>query len=219
MLSKRSWRGEDKTFFEKGEDLTVRLAFNLLLFCPGKHFSLYRALRAAGSAQKIRLLCGLLFCLGQMEENAAESAKKFSIFLETEGLQSKQMALAQTIWDYASLLLYEMSPSGKSKFLLVKLDLQLTTGNSPVVTHINARCQALSLPLINYGKTKMGRKPLRALQSLNERADYPNYWGQETKRHLDTRRPQTKNRLRTNCRQHRWSSLQSSGRRWMAEGP
>jgi hypothetical protein len=32
-----------------------------------------------------------------MEENAAESAKKFYIFLETEGLQSKQMALAQTI--------------------------------------------------------------------------------------------------------------------------
>jgi hypothetical protein len=60
---------------------------------------------------------------------------------------------------------------------LVKLDLQLTTGNSPVVTHINARYQALSLPLINYGKTKMGRKPQRTLQSLNERADYPNYWG------------------------------------------
>jgi hypothetical protein len=52
------------------------LAFNLLLFCPGKHFSLYRALRATGSAQKIRLLCGLLFCLGQMEENATKSTKK-----------------------------------------------------------------------------------------------------------------------------------------------
>jgi hypothetical protein len=33
------------------------------------------------------------------------------------------MALTQMIWDYISLLLYEMSPSGKSKFLLVKLDL------------------------------------------------------------------------------------------------
>jgi hypothetical protein len=70
-----------------------------------------------------------------------ESTKKNSIFLETKGLQSKQMTLAQTIWDYANLLLYEMSPFGKSKFLFVKLDLQLTTGNSPVVTHINARCQ------------------------------------------------------------------------------
>jgi len=69
----------------------------LLLFCPEKHFSLYWALRAAGSAQKIHLLYGLLFCLGQMEENATESAKKFYIFLETKGLQSKQMALAQTI--------------------------------------------------------------------------------------------------------------------------
>jgi hypothetical protein len=78
-------------------------------------------------------------------------------------LQSKQMVLVQTIQDYASLLLYEMNPSGKSKFLLVKLDLQLTTGNSLVVTHINARCQAFSLPLRNYGKTKMGRKPLRTL--------------------------------------------------------
>jgi len=74
-----------------------------------------------------------------------------------------------------------MNPSGKSKFLLVKLDLQLTTENSPVVTHINARYQALNLPLINYGKTEMGRKPLRALQSLNERAYYPSYQGQETK--------------------------------------
>ncbi len=36
----------------------------------------------------------------------------FKIFLETESLQSKQMALAQMIWDYASLLLYKMSPSG-----------------------------------------------------------------------------------------------------------
>jgi hypothetical protein len=25
------------SFKTKGEDLTVRLAFNLLLFCPGKH--------------------------------------------------------------------------------------------------------------------------------------------------------------------------------------
>jgi hypothetical protein len=32
-----------------------------------------------------------------MEENAIESAKKIYILLETEGLQSKQMALAQTI--------------------------------------------------------------------------------------------------------------------------
>jgi hypothetical protein len=96
-----------------------------------------------------------------------------------------------------------MSRSGKSKFLLVKLDVQLTTRNSPIVTHINARCQALSLPLINYGKTKMGKKPMQALQSLNERADYPNYWGQETKQHLDTRQLQTKKGLRTNCRQHR----------------
>jgi len=32
-----------------------------------------------------------------MEENAAESTKKIYIFLESEGLQSKQMALAQTI--------------------------------------------------------------------------------------------------------------------------
>jgi hypothetical protein len=73
------------------------LAFNLLLFCLGKHFSLYQALRAPGNAEKIRLLYGLLFYLGQMEENATESAKFFYIFLETEGLQSKQMALAQTI--------------------------------------------------------------------------------------------------------------------------
>jgi hypothetical protein len=32
-----------------------------------------------------------------MEENATKSAKKKSIFLEIEGLQSKQMALTQTI--------------------------------------------------------------------------------------------------------------------------
>jgi hypothetical protein len=146
--------------------------------------------------------------LGQMEENAAESAKKFYIFLSWDWRFTKQTnGFSPNDWDYPSLLLYKMSPSGKSKFLLVKLDLQLTTGNSPIVTHINAHCQALSLPLINYGKTKMGRKPLRALQSLNERAYYPNYWGQETKRHLDTRWPQTKNGLRTNYRQHRWSSL------------
>jgi hypothetical protein len=69
-----------------GEDLTVRLAFNLLLFCPGKHFSLYQALQAASSAQKIRLLCGLLFCFGQMEENAGKSTKKIYIFLESKGL-------------------------------------------------------------------------------------------------------------------------------------
>jgi len=35
------------------------------------------------------------FCLGQMEENAVERANFFSIFLEIEGLQSKQMALTQ----------------------------------------------------------------------------------------------------------------------------
>ncbi len=51
--------------------------------------------------------------------------------------------------------------------------------------HINVRYQALNLPLINYGKTKMGRKPLQALQNLNEKANYPNYWGQEIKWHLD----------------------------------
>jgi hypothetical protein len=73
------------------------LAFNLLLFYPGKHFLLYRTFQATGSAQKIRLLYGLLFCLGQMEKNAAKSAKKFYSFLETEGLQSKQLALAETI--------------------------------------------------------------------------------------------------------------------------
>jgi hypothetical protein len=44
---------------------------------------------------------------------------------------------------------------------------------------------------------------MRALQSLNERADYPNYWGQETKRHLDIKQPQNKNGLRTNYKQHR----------------
>jgi hypothetical protein len=32
-----------------------------------------------------------------MKENMTESAKFFSIFLETKSLQSKQMALAQTI--------------------------------------------------------------------------------------------------------------------------
>jgi len=32
-----------------------------------------------------------------MEENTAKSAKKISILFETEGLQSKQMILAQTI--------------------------------------------------------------------------------------------------------------------------
>jgi hypothetical protein len=32
-----------------------------------------------------------------MEENAVESAKIFYTFLETKGLQSKQMALAQMI--------------------------------------------------------------------------------------------------------------------------
>jgi hypothetical protein len=74
-LSKHSWRGEDKTFFEKGEDLSVRLAFNLLLFCFGKHFLLYWA---ADNAQKICLLCGLLFYLGQMEENVIKSIKKIS---------------------------------------------------------------------------------------------------------------------------------------------
>jgi hypothetical protein len=31
----------------------------------------------------------------------------------------------------------------------------------------------------------MGRKPLQALQNLNEKANYPNYWGQEIKWHLD----------------------------------
>jgi hypothetical protein len=77
------------------------LAFNLLLLCLGKHFLLYQAV---GSTQKIRLLCGLLFYLGQMEENVVKSVKKISTFLETEGLQSKQMALAQTIGDYTSLL-------------------------------------------------------------------------------------------------------------------
>jgi hypothetical protein len=33
----------------------------------------------------------------QKEENMTESTKKNSIFLETKGLQSKQMTLAQTI--------------------------------------------------------------------------------------------------------------------------
>jgi hypothetical protein len=52
------------------------------------------------------------------------------------------MTLAQTTQDhYASLLLYEMSPcSSKSKSFSVKLDLQLTTRNSPVVMHTSARC-------------------------------------------------------------------------------
>jgi hypothetical protein len=66
----------------------------LLLFWLGKHFLLYQA---KGNAQKIHLFCGLLFYLGQMEENVVKSIKKISIFLETKGLQSKQMALAQTI--------------------------------------------------------------------------------------------------------------------------
>jgi hypothetical protein len=35
------------------------------------------------------------FCLGKMEENAIESTTFFSIFLEIEGLQNKQMALTQ----------------------------------------------------------------------------------------------------------------------------
>jgi hypothetical protein len=38
MLSKCSWRGEDKTFFEKGEDFIVRLAFNLLFFALESSF-------------------------------------------------------------------------------------------------------------------------------------------------------------------------------------
>jgi hypothetical protein len=62
-----------------------------------------------------------------MEENAIESAKKNSIFLEIEGLQSEQLTLAQMIQKCTSLLLYEMSPSGKSKFFLVNLDVELTT--------------------------------------------------------------------------------------------
>jgi hypothetical protein len=49
--------GKNKNFFSKGEDLIVRLAFNLLLFYLGKDFLLYRALRAAASnAAKIHLL-------------------------------------------------------------------------------------------------------------------------------------------------------------------
>jgi hypothetical protein len=45
--------GKNKNFFSKGEDLIVRLAFNLLLFYLRKHFLLYWALRAAASnAQK-----------------------------------------------------------------------------------------------------------------------------------------------------------------------
>jgi hypothetical protein len=51
-------------------------------------------------------------------------------------------------------------------------------------------------------RPKWEKKPMRTLQSLNKRADYPNYWGQETKRHFNTRRPQTKNELRTNYKQH-----------------
>jgi hypothetical protein len=34
-----------------------------------------------------------------------ESTKKISVFLDAGGLQSKQMALPPTTWDYASLLL------------------------------------------------------------------------------------------------------------------
>jgi hypothetical protein len=73
------------------------LAFNLLLFYLGKHFSHYQALRVAGSAQKIPLFCSLLFRSGKMEEKPTKNAKKNYIFLETKGLQSKQMALAQMI--------------------------------------------------------------------------------------------------------------------------
>jgi hypothetical protein len=34
-----------------------------------------------------------------------ESTKNISVFLDAGGLQSKQMALPQTTWDYATLLL------------------------------------------------------------------------------------------------------------------
>jgi len=83
-----------------------------------------------------------------------------------------------------------------------------------VVTRTNTRCQALSLLLINYGKTRMGTFGLQTLQSLNEGADYPNYWGQETKRHLDAKRPCTNNRPRTvgNTGEVHFSHLDEGGR-------
>jgi hypothetical protein len=83
-----------------------------------------------------------------------------------------------------------------------------------VVTRTNTRCQALSLSLINYGKTRMVTSGLQTLQSLKEGADYPNYWGQETKRHLDAKRPRTNNRPRTvgNTGEVHFSHLDGGGR-------
>jgi hypothetical protein len=83
-----------------------------------------------------------------------------------------------------------------------------------VVTRTNTRCQALSLSLINYGKTRMVTSGLQTLQSLKEGADYPNYWGQETKRHLDAKRPCTNNRPRTvgNTGEVHFSHLDGGGR-------
>ena len=60
----------------------------------------------------------------------------------------------------------------------------------------------------------MGTSGLQTLQSLKEGADYPNYWGQETKRHLDAKRPCTNNRPRTvgNTGEVHFSHLDGGGR-------
>jgi hypothetical protein len=74
------------------------------------------------------------------------------------------MSLAQTTQDhYASLLLYEMSPcSGKSKSLFGQTGPAVNHRQLPVVMHTSARCQTLSLPSINYGKTRMEKENLWA---------------------------------------------------------
>ncbi len=97
---------------------------------------------------------------------------------------------------------------------LFRLNWTAAVNRVNVVTRTNTRCQALSLPLVNYGKTRMVTSGLQTLQSLKEGADYPNYWGQETKRHLDAKRPCTNNRPRTvgNTGEVHFSHLDGGGR-------
>lgn len=131
-----------------------------------------------------------------MRRSEERIAKQF--FFE-ESLKSKRMTLTRTIHDhYASLLLYEMSPcSGKSKSLSVKLDLQLITRNSLVVMHTSARCQALSLPSINYGRIRIMRPCEHCRACTREQITQIN--GDKRLNDISTQ----DGRLAKNCRQHR----------------
>jgi hypothetical protein len=120
--------------------------------------------------KKIRLTCSLLLYLANkrlviIKGSEEYIAKKVFLFLtKPKGSQSKRMSLAQTTQDhYASLLLYQMSPcSSKSKYLFGQTGPTVNHRQLPVVMHTSARCQTLSLPSINYGKTKMEKKNLWA---------------------------------------------------------